>query len=666
MDVCLVSMPYGAVSAPSIAIGALVAEARRAGLDARAAYASFWFAERIGLADYTVLSEAAIPHDLLAEWTFSGAAFPGFEADHEAFLAPRLHRVRTLFPEVVDLSATLWAIREMADAFVTEAAERVLALRPRIVGCSSTFQQHCASLALLRKLKELEPETITMLGGANCMGAMGATTHRAFPWVDFVVSGEADRVFPWLCRTVLEKGTRLDQAQLPPGVMARGCTPADLRGKAEGGMVVPPITSLDDLAIPDFDDYFTELAVFTYKDFIRPGLPVETSRGCWWGQKHRCTFCGLFDSALLYRSKSAGRVLEELSTLAQRYSVPKFAVSDLILDMKYFKTVLPHLASQDPPAYRMYYETKANLSEEQVALLAKAGVRWIQPGIESFSDEVLKLMDKGSSALVNVALLKYSQENGIWVSWNLLSGFPGEKDEWYEEMSSWMPLLVHLQPPSGMITIRYDRFSEYWEQPARHGLTLVPFDAYAYVYPLPPEDLSGLAYFFEGLDAATHERATKGPGVRHLEERIEQWTRLGHRRGPTGPPRLMVRDEGERSVVSDSRPCAVEPTTVLEGISHLVYRACRRPRAISTLRADIEAMRGSPVDEKEVEEALALLIERKLLLSIGGRLLSLATLDPSQRMLSMVEFPGFNFAIVRRDAAILRQVTLSVAASVGG
>jgi magnesium-protoporphyrin IX monomethyl ester (oxidative) cyclase len=51
-------------------------------------------------------------------------------------------------------------------------------------------------LALLRIIKEKNPDIITLLGGANCEASMGQAAKRNFPWIDFVVSGEADLLFP--------------------------------------------------------------------------------------------------------------------------------------------------------------------------------------------------------------------------------------------------------------------------------------------------------------------------------------------------------------------------------------------------------------------------------------------------------------------------------------
>jgi ribosomal peptide maturation radical SAM protein 1 len=659
LDVCLVYMPYGTVTLPSISIGSILGEAKRAGLQAQAVYATFWFAEKVGLATYSVLSDSAVPQDLLGEWTFAGAAFPGFEPDHEAFLTERLERFGALFG-VGDVHDLIWTVRRQAEVFVEDAARRVLALDPRIVGCSSTFQQHCASLALLRKIKELNPDVITMLGGANCAGAMGATTQRAFPWLDVVVSGEADTVFPTLCRTLLEKRRPLRADELPPGLVA-----APPRGEAparENAVTVeaPPVAAMDALAIPDYEDYFRQLELFAYKEFLRPGLPVETSRGCWWGQKSLCTFCGLFETGLAFRSKSDDRVLEELGTLAGRHGLTKFAATDLILDMKYFKSLLPSLAAHETAPYLLYYETKANLTEEHVKMLADAGIRWIQPGIESLNDEVLKAIRKGNTALGNVALLKYSLENGIWVLWNMLTGAPGERGEWYEEMASWMPWIAHLQPPSGIISIRYDRFSPYWEKPAEFGLALVPDRSYSSVYPLPADELSGLAYFFEDEETVRGGRR-KSAEILRVESLVRDW-RHAHNRRRTEHPALTLREGEQQSIVFDTRPCAVEATTVLDGARHLVYQLCRRPRMQSEVESKLQATYPAPA----IRDAVDFLVAQKLLLKLNSRLLALATRDTARAYLPLTEFPGgFNYAVVRPAAARLKQVYLALAEAVG-
>src|SRR6185295_13244659 len=147
---------------------------------------------------------------LLGEWTFAAAAFPDeVPAPVEVALRSGWFQTSYMTPggfEDPRFAEALAALREFTPRFVDEVAHAVLERRPRLVGCSSMFEQHCASLALLRRIKALDPSVITLLGGANCEAEMGWATLCEFPWIDAVVSGEADDLVVPLCRRLLEEG----------------------------------------------------------------------------------------------------------------------------------------------------------------------------------------------------------------------------------------------------------------------------------------------------------------------------------------------------------------------------------------------------------------------------------------------------------------------------
>jgi len=67
---------------------------------------------------------------------------------------------------------------------------------------------------------------------------------------------------------------------------------------------------------------------------------------------------------------------------------------------------------------------------------------------------VLKLMGKGTSAVRNLELLKWSKELGLTPLWNLIWGFAGEAPADYDRMADLVPLIVHLPPPAGFGPLR--------------------------------------------------------------------------------------------------------------------------------------------------------------------------------------------------------------------
>jgi ribosomal peptide maturation radical SAM protein 1 len=388
------------------------------------------------------------------------------------------------------------------------------------------------------------------------------------------------------------------------------------------------------LPVPDYSDYFAALEGSPLRRRIRPGLLVETSRGCWWGAKHHCTFCGLNGGGMTYRAKSPERALAELSELATRHGVARFMVVDNILDQKYLTTLLPELGRREAP-FELFFETKANLRREHVATLARAGVTWIQPGIEAFDDEILRMMDKGSTALMNVQLLKYTRELGIHTTWLLLYGFPGEDDRRHAAVAEWLPALFHLQPPRCVGKVLYDRFSVYQQDPAKFGLALEPDPSYERVYPLAPDALGDLAYFF--VDAAEPKPIRPGPGARALIRQVLAWTRCFRR--PVKPV-LTLTDDGDAIEFFDTRPCAVARRHAVSGLEAAVYRACDPGADLRTLSRRVAEASGAAPYDADVAACLARLAERKLVLALGKRWLSLALSGDVPPVCGAEDFPG--------------------------
>ena len=395
-DVLLVYLPYGAIERPSIALGVLKQVLLDHGYSATVHYANIDFAEQVGLPAYDAISR--LSREMAGEWTFAGAAFPDAEADHDGYMRTLGEILKPSVAEGAarEIAAQLWPIRRLAETFIARTVREVVARRPRIVGVSSMFQQHCAALAFLRQLREAAPDIVTIIGGANCEGPMGQATWRNFGFIDYVVSGEAEEVLPELVAKALQYGAKTPPARLPPGVLGRGVAAGTGNSPAAPEIGRTKVECLDRSPIPDYHDYFHRLALSPLRRQVVIGLPVETARGCWWGEVRHCTFCGLNGGSLAFRAKSPARAIEEFETLVDRHAIDRFVVVDNIISLDYFKTVLPRLRDSRLSNCHLFYETKANLRREQVKLMRDAGIAWIQPGIESLNDNLLKLMEKGS------------------------------------------------------------------------------------------------------------------------------------------------------------------------------------------------------------------------------------------------------------------------------
>ena len=100
-----------------------------------------------------------------------------------------------------------------------------------------------------------------------------------------------------------------------------------------------PAATMDELPYPNFDDYFAQAETYQLLDHMKVMLPFETSRGCWWGERHHCTFCGLNGMTMKFRHKSSARAIDELKYLVSRYGnrIRYLAAADNILPNELFQ-----------------------------------------------------------------------------------------------------------------------------------------------------------------------------------------------------------------------------------------------------------------------------------------------------------------------------------------
>jgi dephospho-CoA kinase len=239
-----------------------------------------------------------------------------------------------------------------------------------------------------------------------------------------------------------------------------------------------------------------------------------------------CSFCGLNGENVGYRRKSAAKVAAELEALHDRYGVARFCATDNILPSDADKELLPALARlrRKVPELRIYYQMKSSVSRGLMADLVSAGVTVVQPGIESFNDNILKLMRKGATGLAQIRALKLMTEAGVDVIYGILHGTIGERPDDLREQAAVVPALHHLVPPSYYSPVSLDRFSPYAEAPAEYGIELLPPAQSELLYPEAGVDRLGIAGAFMVRHTTSPEPAPDAC-VAELGSAIARWQR---------------------------------------------------------------------------------------------------------------------------------------------
>jgi ribosomal peptide maturation radical SAM protein 1 len=291
-------------------------------------------------------------------------------------------------------------------------------------------------------------------------------------------------------------------------------------------------------------------------------------------------------------------------------------VNHNILDYRYLQGLCGPLGEEHYD-YRFFYEVKANLKREQLRVMARAGIKVIQPGIESLSSHVLSLMRKGVSMLHNVRCLKWASYYRMDVKWNVLYGFPGETEQDYEQQVRLLPLLRHLPPPAGCGPIWLERFSPYFSDDSFPVTNVRPLDVYQYIYPEPALDLSSVAYFFDyDMGDLPPEDAYAG-----IQREVDVWIKSWENRRK---PQLVYQRAPDWIQILDNRGERLV-THAFEGIAAAVYECCGdTDQSISQICKAVAATEAQEIDPATVGEALERFCELGLMLEENGAFLSLA------------------------------------------
>ncbi len=612
-DVALVNVPFAGVERPAISLAQLrtVVQRQNPQVVPQVFYLNLDFAKHLGLDNYQLIAnqmEALVSG--LGEWFFRPAAFPDQRDNSELYLQRYL---RPFGAQQETLLKMFRDVRPTVTKFLDATIDRYELDQYRIVGATSTFQQNVASFALARRIKQRNPGVVTVMGGANCEAPMGGIIAKNVDVVDFVFSGPALANFPEFVARVLAGDVQ--KCHDMKGVFSKQRIERQGNLAKEFGDELPI-----DVEVPvDYDDYFAALDASLPSAGVPVSLLFETSRGCWWGAKAHCTFCGLNGATMAYRGMTPAKARQHLDHLFTKYGdkVARFEAVDNIMSKEYLTDVFPHLRAPKP----VFYEVKADLSSRDMEVLAQAGVRQIQPGIEALATSTLKLMRKGTSAFQNIRFLQGCLVNGIAPMWNLLVGFPGETGETYAKYVADLPSLVHLPPPSGAYPVRFDRFSPYFNSAKEYGLTLKPYDFYEMIYPFPRADLDDFAYYFMDTNFKAPYFTEMVRWLGKVREPIAEWRRRWMP-GPDVPrPRLTFEGRGTSKVVFDSRSgTPVEHR--LDATTLRVLEAVTEARRIAVVATELQ------LPQSEVMNHLDRLAELRLVFREGDQYISLVTGQP--------------------------------------
>jgi len=615
--VVLASMPWTTVAQPSLGLAAIKPYLDQANISARIYHANLDLLQFVSVETYDLVAECWA----LNEFLFTAILEPRIDERQKEELRRRCESLAAgkgsgKYSTVADFARLIMTLRnEVMPIYLVRCAERILEADPTFVGFTCLFDQTLASVALAKLLKEANPKLLVCLGGYAVQHESGTEVLNAFPWIDCIARGDGEPVVAPLAWA--STGERpLDDI---PGVTTRGNLAARPNAAA-------PKWDMTRARTPDFNDWFEDVRRLEdeHKVSIRTHrLPIESSRGCWWGQKHHCTFCGIDEETLKYRAKSAAQVVGEIRELRNRYGADiQFRFADYIFPHGFTRDLLPMLAEFDPPLC-LEAEIKANLSRESLRAFAGAGFASLQPGIESFSSPVLRKMRKGVKGIQNVKLLKWGYEEGVEIQYNFLYGFPDDAADDYDALLVNVPLLYHLTPPATHTEVGVTRFAPLQAEPQRFGFPREPTHHHFYDVLFSDAFVDSSGFNVDNYCYLFDSYFTNSPELKlrydQLGIQIDHW-KGQHRAGDV---HLGYERRSDGYVFSDSRYGKVEQY-VIDGLAADIYALCDRDSiGLDALARDLGM--AAAEERQALMSGIERLKARRLLWTEDDQLFGLAT-----------------------------------------
>lgn len=465
---------------------------------------------------------------LLNEWVFRGEAFDNITPNHNEYF-------KLFYPETNFSPDSLGKLMNLG-RFTREVIAKYGLASYDMVGINATFTL-VPGLAFCRHLKKINPEIMTIMGGAALYQDMGKAIIQYYPHLDYVCSGSGLISFPAFVNAALEKDKKaMDSIN---GIFSAKNT-ENVRSFGDELDINHPIPL-------DYDDFFESFHAFNFQEKMKPLITMETSKGCYW---NKCTFCGLNEDQQKYRVKNTDTAIEEINGHFKKYNT-NIEMVDNIMPRHYIKKVFPHLTI--PEGKRILYEVRGDYTEEEMAALHRAKVTMVQPGIESLLTSVHELMNKGVNAFQCISMLKLCIKYAVYPAWNLLIGFPGMTEEMYKQLMAVIPTVKHIFPPGFLNTIRIDRYSHYWENSEKYQLKLRPFTPYEYVYPYGEQFLLKVAYIFKDRNFSSERYILLVEYSTQLDNLVNEWKKRWQLDSFDHLPKLTFIKKGGKTYIYDSR-----------------------------------------------------------------------------------------------------------------
>lgn len=297
---------------------------------------------------------------------------------------------------------------------ISKWAEKISSMDAPLVGFSITRTNLRFTIELVKEIKRIDQSKIVIFGGPAC-SITGEIQMVPNGLVDAFVVGEGEEI-------LIDIMNNTDQTKtfekIPGCIVKKGNNFSKLIPRE-------PISELNSIPFPNFND-------LDLSRYLSKGLPILGSRGC----MNRCSFCNDWIVWPKYRFRSAKNIFEEIMQSVERHNVCDFEFADLALNnnMDEIERLCDLIIKQGLVInWGAHFVIKPAIKASFFKKMNDAGCRALRFGIESGSAKILKLMNKPFGIPLIEKTLVLSSEAGIHNLINIITGFPGEGEDEFNE-----------------------------------------------------------------------------------------------------------------------------------------------------------------------------------------------------------------------------------------
>jgi hypothetical protein len=255
--------------------------------------------------------------------------------------------------------------------------------------------------------------------------------------------------------------------------------------------------------------------------------------------------------------------------------------------------------------------------------MGAAGMRQVQVGIEALSSRLLKKLNKGTTAMDNLEVMKHCEfrERPDLVG-NLITEFPSSDERDVAETLKTIDFALPFNPLKD-IPFWLGYGSAVWASPRAYGIRRVGNHP-LYRYLFPREIRRRLTLMIQGYQGGVGlQRRLWSPVRRRMAEWRRAYAEL--HRNPGFDPILSYSDGGDFMIIRQWRHDRHAMTHRLVGTSRKIYLFCDTQRDVRDI-----LLRFPGFGEEKVVPFLTMMVDKHLMFNEGDRYLSLAVPGPQE------------------------------------